>query len=467
MIPFSLQQLAQITGGTLSGSNIDISLVTTDTRQVESGALFIALIGERFDAHDFCQQALENGASACLVSKPLPLSMNHVLVDDTQQALGKLAQWVHQQSRAITLALTGSCGKTTVKEMLTSILKLKGQVLSTSGNFNNEIGVPLTLLRSQLDDDFAVIELGANHIGEIAYTTALAQPSIALVNNIGESHLEGFGSIEGVAKAKGEIFQGLPQGGVAIINMDSNGMPLWESILQEKQVVTFSVNNPSADYSAKDIDVNHQGQASFTLLSPLGQKTVCLPMIGKHNISNALAAAAMAVQAGATLNEVVTGLQVPSRVKGRVEAMDLTDNIRLIDDSYNASVPAMKAAADLLANYIGKKWLILGYMAELGEESQSLHREVADYVAQFHFDYVLTFGQDTAIISQRYNEVKTSNEQYAQHFDTHEAMIRFIKQHLAHSLQETQAENKHTLLIKGANSSRMGQVVVALKENYA
>ncbi|OEF24982.1 UDP-N-acetylmuramoyl-tripeptide--D-alanyl-D-alanine ligase [Vibrio rumoiensis] len=466
MIPFSLQQLAEITGGKLSGENIEISSVTTDTRQVESGALFIALIGERFDAHDFCQQALEQGASALLVSKHLPLDISQVLVDDTQKALGKLAQWVHQQSKAMTLALTGSCGKTTVKEMLAAILNQKGQVLSTAGNFNNEIGVPLTLLRSQLDDEFAVIELGANHLGEIAYTTELVRPSIALVNNIGESHLEGFGSIEGVAQAKGEIFQGLPQGGTAVINLDSNGMTFWEETLADKCVVTFSVVDPNADYFSQDIQVNHQGQASFTLVSPLGKKTVCLPMIGKHNISNALAASAMAVQAGATLDEIVSGLQVAHNVKGRVEAIDLTNNIRLIDDSYNASVPAMKAAADLLANYVGKRWFILGYMAELGEESQALHYEVGQHTAQFNFDYVLTFGEDTAIISQLYANAHTSGS-IAQHFDTHEAMISFIKQHLSNSLQDTQAENKHTLLIKGANSSRMSLVVAALKENYA
>lgn len=471
MIPFSLQQLADITGGTLTGDDHSISSVTTDTRTVETGSLFIALIGERFDAHDFCQQAVDKGAVALLVSKPLSLSISQVVVADTQKALGQVAKWVHQQSKATTLALTGSCGKTTVKEMLTAILQQKGQVLSTAGNFNNEIGVPLTLLNSQLDDDYAVIELGANHIGEIAYTTELVQPSIALVNNVAEAHLEGFGSIEGVATAKGEIFQGLPENGVAVINLESHGHSLWQQTLADKQVITFSISDSTADYYPEDIQIDQQGQASFTLITPLGKKKVCLPMIGKHNIANALAAAAMATQAGAELDEIVLGLQTPSRVKGRVEAIDLNDSIRLIDDSYNASVPAMKAAADLLSNYSGKKWLILGYMAELGNESLSLHREVAEHVAQFNFDYVLTFGEDTAIIGETYRKMHQNNQQCAQHFDTHEAMIRFIMQHLTHplkadSLKDRQAENKHTLLVKGANSSRMGQVVAALKENY-
>ncbi|WP_027696342.1 UDP-N-acetylmuramoyl-tripeptide--D-alanyl-D-alanine ligase [Vibrio litoralis] len=466
MIPFSLQQLAQITSGTLIGDNTDITSVTTDTRSVESGALFVALIGERFDAHDFCQQAVDSGANALLVAKKLELNIPQVVVADTQKALGQLGQWMHQQSKAKTLALTGSCGKTTVKEMLAAILNQKGQVLATAGNFNNEIGVPLTLLRTQENDDYAVIELGANHLGEIAYTTSLVQPDIALVNNVAAAHLEGFGSIDGVAKAKGEIYQGLSAGGDAVVNLDSNGLSHWQSILADKNVITFSVNNSDADFYSQQIEVNQRGEASFVLVSPLGEKSVSLPMIGKHNISNALAAAAMAVQAGATLDEVVSGLQVPSHVKGRVEAIDLTEQVRVIDDSYNASVPAMKAAADLLANYQGTRWLILGYMAELGEESQALHREVGEHAAQYNFDYVLTFGEDTAIISllcQQTNDLSTCGK----HFTTHSAMIDFIKQHLPNPKLEMQADQKHTLLIKGANSSKMSQVVAALKENYA
>lgn len=471
MIPFTLQQLAQITAGTLIDTPVgeplgvdgEISLVTTDTRQVEAGALFIALIGERFDAHDFCQQAQDNGAKALLVSRQLDLNIPQVVVKDTHQALGQLGQWMHQQSSAKTLALTGSCGKTTVKEMLAAILKQKGQVLSTAGNFNNDIGVPLTLLRSDKNDDYAVIELGANHLGEIAYTTALVQPEIALVNNVAAAHLEGFGSLDGVAKAKGEIYQGLPAGGCAVVNLDSNGLSFWQATLADKKVVTFSVENSQADFYANQIAVNQQGAATFILVCPLGQQQVQLPMIGKHNISNALAAAAMAIEAGASLDEVVAGLQMPSHVKGRVEAIDLSSNIRVIDDSYNASVPAMKAAADLLSNYQGKRWLVLGFMAELGEESQALHQEVGEHAAQYNFDYVLTFGEDTAIISQL---CQKNSATCGKHFASHDTMIDFIKQHLP-TKNDTQAEDTHTLLIKGANSSKMSQVVAALKETYA
>ncbi|WP_153446069.1 UDP-N-acetylmuramoyl-tripeptide--D-alanyl-D-alanine ligase [Vibrio algicola] len=487
MISFSLQQLADITGGRLIGhdaqtsASIQITSVTTDTRQVEAGALFVALIGERFDAHDFCQQALDNQAAGLLASKSLDLPIAQVVVEDTQIALGLLGAWMQQQSHAQTLALTGSCGKTTVKEMLAAILKQKGQVLATNGNFNNEIGVPLTLLRSQTNDDYAVIELGANHLGEIAYTTQLVKPSVALVNNVAAAHLEGFGSIDGVAKAKGEIFQGLPSGGTAIINLDSNGLEHWQATLSDKNVVTFSEQNPQADFFAQDIQMQDNGQASFTLVSPQGRAKVLLPMIGQHNVANGLAAAAMATQVGASLDEIVQGLQTSTNVSGRVEAIELTDNIRLIDDSYNASVPAMNAAVDLLANYSGKRWLILGFMAELGQESVALHRQVGEHAAQFNFDYVLTFGEDTAIISQVcHNEYTCSR-----HFTSHTAMIEFIIKHLNTDIQkrdiqtaatqpltnplsiEEQAESKHTLLIKGAHSSQMSLVVAALKENYA
>ncbi|MBT0322864.1 Mur ligase family protein, partial [Vibrio campbellii] len=209
MITVTLSQIADITGGERVGNDLSIESVSTDTRSIEQGALFVALVGERFDAHDFCQQAVESGAGALLVQKRVNVNVPQVVVGDSKVALGQVAAWVHQTCQTPTVAITGSCGKTTVKEMVASILQLKGKVLFTAGNFNNDIGVPLTLLRSQQDDDYAVIELGANHIGEIEYTTQLVKPDIAMVNNVAAAHLEGFGSIDGVKQAKGEIYQGL------------------------------------------------------------------------------------------------------------------------------------------------------------------------------------------------------------------------------------------------------------------
>ncbi|MDV5034393.1 UDP-N-acetylmuramoyl-tripeptide--D-alanyl-D-alanine ligase [Vibrio diabolicus] len=454
MIKVTLSQIANITRGELFGDDLLIDAVSTDTRAIDNGALFVALVGERFDAHNFCQQAVDAGAGALLVQKRLDVNVPQVVVSDTKMALGELASWVHQTCQTPTVAITGSCGKTTVKEMVASILQLKGKVLFTAGNFNNDIGVPLTLLRSQQDDDYAVIELGANHIGEIAYTTQLVKPDIALVNNVAAAHLEGFGSIDGVKQAKGEIYQGLAAGSIAIVNLDSNGETKWESVLADKEVITFSQSNSAADYYASNIVMNAAGEASFNLHIAASSQEIelSLGIIGQHNVANAIAASIIALQMGATLEEVRAGLKHLNKVKGRVEVEALSEKIKLIDDSYNASVPAMKAAVDLLAAFPGLRWLILGNMAELGEESLALHRQVGEHAAPQKFEHVLTYGADAKVISELCQGI---------HFETHQEMIEYIKQHLDQAVPEN-----HTILVKGANGARMFEVAAALKEYY-
>ncbi|NOH63650.1 UDP-N-acetylmuramoyl-tripeptide--D-alanyl-D-alanine ligase [Vibrio sp. RE88] len=451
MITLMLSQLVDVLDAQLIGDDTAIESVSTDTRTIESGSLFVALVGERFDAHDFAGQAAAAGASALLVSKAVDAKVPQLLVEDTKVALGKLGQFVHQVCQTPTVAITGSCGKTTVKEMVASIMTQKGQVLYTAGNFNNDIGVPLTLLRSQPEDDFAVIELGANHVGEIAYTTQLVNPDVALVNNVAAAHLEGFGSMDGVKRAKGEIYQGLKPGSVAIVNLDSNGGEYWREVLSDKTVKTFSLSDNSAEYNARNVTLNVNGEASFTIQMPETSFDVKLGIIGQHNVSNALAATALSLELGATPEMIASGLANLSKVKGRVETVDLTDSIRLIDDSYNASVPAMKAAADLLNSFGGVRWLVLGNMAELGEESLALHRQVGEHAAPFKFEHVLTFGADTKAISDVCQGM---------HFDTHDHMIEFIEQQL------NQQTGPHTLLVKGANSAGMSKIAAALKEMY-
>ncbi|WP_395356717.1 UDP-N-acetylmuramoyl-tripeptide--D-alanyl-D-alanine ligase [Vibrio sp. D3] len=454
MIKVTLSQIANITRGELFGDDLLIDAVSTDTRAIDNCALFVALVGERFDAHHFCQQAVDAGAGALIVQKRLDVNVPQVVVSDTKMALGELASWVHQTCQTPTVAITGSCGKTTVKEMVASILQLKGKVLFTAGNFNNDIGVPLTLLRSQQDDDYAVIELGANHIGEIAYTTQLVKPDIALVNNVAAAHLEGFGSIDGVKQAKGEIYQGLAAGSIAIVNLDSNGETKWESVLADKEVITFSQSNSAADYYASNIVMNAAGEASFNLHIAASSQEIelSLGIIGQHNVANAIAASIIALQMGATLEEVRAGLKHLNKVKGRVEVEALSEKIKLIDDSYNASVPAMKAAVDLLAAFPGQRWLILGNMAELGEESLALHRQVGEHAAPQKFEHVLTYGADAKVISELCQGI---------HFETHQEMIEYIKQHLDQAVPEN-----HTILVKGANGARMFEVAAALKEYY-
>lgn len=451
MISVKLSQLTEVLCAELIGSDADIHLVSTDTRTIESGCLFVALVGERFDAHDFCADAVEKGASALLVNKPLALDVPQLVVEDTQLALGQLGAWVHEQCDTFTIALTGSCGKTTVKEMVANILAQKGQVLATAGNFNNEIGVPLTLLRSTPEDDFAVIELGANHQNEISYTTQLAQPQVALINNIAAAHLEGFGSLAGVAKAKGEIFEGLQVGGTAIVNLDSNDLGLWRSLLSDKALWTFALTDSQADFFASDIELSSQGNAQFTLHSPQGNIDIHLPLVGKHNVANALAAAALSLSSDMSLQEIKSGLESLQNVKGRVEVLEVRDGLKVIDDAYNASVPAVKAATELLSSFKGQRWLVLGYMAELGEESGALHRQVGEHAASFGLEQVLTFGDDTKVVSELCQ---------GQHFETRDDLIVYLNEQL-----NLQQNNEVTVLVKGANSARMSEVVSALKES--
>ncbi|NOI81865.1 UDP-N-acetylmuramoyl-tripeptide--D-alanyl-D-alanine ligase [Vibrio tubiashii] len=451
MISLMLSQIAESLDAELIGNDLVINSVSTDTRAIETGALFIALVGERFDAHDFADQAVESGAGALLVSRVVEADVPQLLVKDTKLALGQLGSLVHHTCSTPTVAITGSCGKTTVKEMVASIMEQKGRVLFTAGNFNNDIGVPLTLLRSTPEDDFAVIEMGANHIGEIAYTTQLVQPDVALVNNVAAAHLEGFGSMDGVKQAKGEIYQGLKAGSVAIVNLDSHGGDYWQTVLADKTIKTFSVNDASADYFASNVSLNEVGEAQFTLVAPIGSVEVKLGIIGQHNVSNALSATALALELGASLELVKTGLAQLGKVKGRVELVELSETVKLIDDSYNASVPAMKAAADLLSGFSGERWLILGNMAELGDESLALHRQVGEHAAPFKFEHVLTYGADAKAISEECGGI---------HFEDHQSMIDYIKQ------QIEQSQQAQTLLVKGANSAGMSKIATAVKEMY-
>ncbi|MFD2178798.1 UDP-N-acetylmuramoyl-tripeptide--D-alanyl-D-alanine ligase [Veronia pacifica] len=448
MIPVKLSKLADILDANLSGTDSIISQVSTDTRTLSEEALFVALKGERFDAHDFADKAVAAGATALLVSRHLDIDIPQLVVDDTRLALGQLGAWVKSQSRAKTVALTGSCGKTTVKEMLASILSAKGKTLYTEGNFNNDIGVPLTLLRLEADHQYAVMELGANHEGEIAYTTSLVMPDIALVTNLAAAHLEGFGSLEGVARAKGEIFSGLSENDTAIINCDSHGGESWQSYFKGKCLLTTSVIDSSADLQAHDIVARDNGCFRFELITPEGSGTVELTLPGRHNISNALMAAAAAMSLGISLKEVVTGLSQVAPVKGRGAISYPRAGLRLIDDSYNASLAAMKAAVDMLAGFDGDKVIILADMAEMGEHSKDVHKQVAEYTCQSSIQTVVTYGPESAVISERCQ---------GKHFDDKGALI-------AHVVELMKNKGEVSVLVKGANGMKMSEVVKAIEE---
>ncbi|ARD40388.1 UDP-N-acetylmuramoyl-tripeptide--D-alanyl-D-alanine ligase [Edwardsiella ictaluri] len=444
MIATTLQTLADAIGATLIGADGPVTAVTTDTRKLTPGCLFVALQGESFDGHDFAAQALEGGAGALLVNRRLALDVPQLLVADTRLALGQLGAWVRRQVPARVVALTGSSGKTSVKEMSAAILSLCGNVLYTAGNLNNDIGVPLTLLRLEPQHDFAVIELGANHVGEIAYSVALTRPHSALVNNLAAAHLEGFGSLSGVARAKGEIFAGLPPQGTAIVNADSNDWESWQHALTEQRVWRFSPQaGAGVDFYASAVRSDAAG-THFTLHTPVGQCNVLLPLPGRHNIANALAAAALTMSVGASLTQVQQGLAGLQAVPGRLFPIRLGEQQLLLDDSYNANVGSMSAAAEVLGNMPGYRVMVVGDMAELGTEAEACHRRVGQAARAAGIDKVLSVGG----LSRLIGEVSGCGE----HFMDKEALL----ERLRHLLCEHAAI---TILVKGSRSAAMEQVV--------
>nr|WP_318382980.1 UDP-N-acetylmuramoyl-tripeptide--D-alanyl-D-alanine ligase [uncultured Enterobacter sp.] len=449
MISVTLRQLAGILRGELHGQDLTIDAVTTDTRKLTPGCLFVALKGERFDAHDFVSKAKEGGAGALLVSRKLDIDLPQLVVEDTRLAFGELAAWVRQQVPARVVALTGSSGKTSVKEMTASILSECGNTLFTAGNLNNDIGVPMTLLRLTKEHQFAVIELGANHQGEIAWTVGLTRPEAALVNNLAAAHLEGFGSLAGVAKAKGEIFTGLPVNGVAILNADNNDWLNWQSTIGERKTWRFSPNAANSDFTATNLHVTTHG-TEFTLQTPTGNVEVLLPLPGRHNIANALAATALAMAVGAPLTAVKAGLANLKAVPGRLFPIVLGENQLLLDDSYNANVGSMTAAAQVLSEMPGYRVMVVGDMAELGTESEACHAQVGEAAKAASIDRVLSVGTLSKTISDASG--------VGEHFNDKSAVIKRLKALIAeHQII--------TVLVKGSRSAAMEEVVRALQEN--
>ncbi|MEQ4923379.1 UDP-N-acetylmuramoyl-tripeptide--D-alanyl-D-alanine ligase [Proteus hauseri] len=458
MIALSLETIAQIAQGTLcnitqSQANQQIiNSISTDSRNIEAHCLFIALAGERFDAHDFIADVKEKGAVAVLVNRQIDVNCPQVIVKDTQLAMGAIAAHVRSLSHAKVVALTGSSGKTSVKEMTASILRHCGETLYTHGNLNNNIGVPLTLFRLTPEHHFAVIELGANHIGEIAYTVDMVKPDSALVNNLFSAHIEGFGSLEGIAQAKGEIFAGLKEQGSAIINGESNDIALWQHHLNERQTQwTFSLSSQGkADFYPTDIVVN-QLTTDFTLHTPEGCVEITLPLPGRHNIANALAASALALSVGATLESVKQGLATLNAVPGRLYPIELSAGKIVLDDTYNANDGSMIAGLQVLSQLPGYKIFVAGDMAELGKDSEKCHRDVGRFAHDAGIDSVLTVGHHSQFISEE--------SLVGQHFifkaDLLLQLIPLLQQH-----------DVVSVLVKGSRSSAMEDIVNALKECF-
>jgi UDP-N-acetylmuramoyl-tripeptide--D-alanyl-D-alanine ligase len=393
-----LSEAAAAVAGRLAGPDAAFSGVSIDTRTLEAGQLFVALAGERFDGHDFVDAAAARGAAGALVSRPREGALPQVVAADTQAALAALAAAWRGKSAAVVLGVGGSNGKTTTKELLAAVVSGAGPALATRGNLNNHIGVPLTLLRLEAGHRYAVVEMGANHPGEIAALAALARPAIALVTNAGDEHLEGFGDIAGVARAEGEMFAALGPGGTAVINADDAFADLWRTMTPAgARILRFGIEAP-ADVRAYAIAGRIEDGAfatGFTLAIAGEEARVRLPLAGRHNVSNALGAAAAAHAAGIGVAQIVAGLERMRPVAGRLQLKPALRGAWLIDDSYNANPSSVRAGIDVLCALPGEHWLVLGEMAELGDETVPSHAGVGDYARRAGVARLFAMGAAT------------------------------------------------------------------------
>ncbi|WP_339468517.1 UDP-N-acetylmuramoyl-tripeptide--D-alanyl-D-alanine ligase [Pseudomonas sp. EL_65y_Pfl1_R83] len=444
----TFSELAQALSARVLSGDCSFDGVSIDSRAITPGQLFVALTGPRFDGHDYLNDVAAKGAVGALVQYEVADStLPQLLVADTRLALGQLgalnrAAFVDKPVAAI----TGSSGKTTVKELLAGVLRTRGPVLATRGNLNNDFGAPLTLLELAPEHTAAVIELGASRVGEIAYTVTLTKPHVAIINNAGTAHVGEFGGPEKIVQAKGEILEGLDASGTAVLNLDDKAFETWRVRAAGRKVLTFAVLNAAADFHASNITVDARGCPSFTLHTPQGSEHVQLNLLGNHNVANALAAAAAAYALGVSLFGIATGLGAVQPVKGRTVAQLATNGMRVIDDTYNANQSSVCAAIDLLKGFDGRKVLVLGDIAELGEWAEQSHREVGAYAAG-NVDALYAVGPNMA-------HAVNSFGSGARHFATQAELIQ--------ALTAAEQDKHTTILIKGSRSAVMENVVAAL-----
>ena len=445
--PMRLSVAARLLEAEISGDDAIFTAVGTDSRRLPKDALFVALSGPNFDGHAFIAAAREQGARATLVSRWVDDPLPQLRVADTRLALGQLAAACRACFTGPLIALTGSNGKTTLKEMLAAILRRRGATLATEGNLNNDIGVPLTLLRLQVDHQYAVIEMGANHHGEIAYLTELARPDVAIINNAGACHLEGFGDVAGVARGKGEIFQGLNPAGVAIINRDDPYADYWLSLNPNRRTVDFGLDRPAAVRAqVLDAATNH-----FRLITPAGETEIRLPLSGRHNIRNALAAAAAALTVGATLDDIRDGLESLHEVSGRLQRLRGRHGGTVIHDAYNANPSSLAAALHAVSLGPERKWLVLGDMIELGPTADERHAQSGQEARTVGFERLFALGEHSRAAAAAFGVG-------GQHFSNLESLVAALQQDLENGTEPP------VILVKGSRGMRMERVVAALVE---
>jgi UDP-N-acetylmuramoyl-tripeptide--D-alanyl-D-alanine ligase len=458
-----LSECALCIHGELIGEDVAVTSVSIDTRAIQPGQLYVAIKGENYDGNDFVLQAEQAGASAAIVHKGVTANVPHIIVDDTRLALAELAgAWRMQLAAPKTdrlpalavVGITGSNGKTTVKEMIAAILGVNAQVLYTQGNLNNDIGVPLTLLRLNEHHQYAVIEMGANHPGEIAYTSRYAQPDVAVITNAGPAHLEGFGSIEGVAKSKGEVFQTLKPQGTAVVNKDDAFYDYWQSVVGERKSISFGFNS-DADVTARDVKTEilqttagARFATHFEMLARNDNVEINLRLAGSHNVNNALAASAAAIALGIELNQIKQGLESLLPVKGRLQPLIGQLGNIVIDDTYNANAASLEAGLDVLVQCPGQPWLIMGAFGEQGPSSEKIHHDIGKLIKAKGVLRLMAVGVDARSTVQAFG-------QGGSFFDTQNELIDALKSEL---------KGDEALLIKGSRAQRMEHVSSALLE---
>lgn len=449
MKPLPLSRIAQWTNGRLAGSDdVLIDAVATDTRKLDASdgraALFIALKGPNFDGHDHVVAAAELGARAALVSRPLDMALPQVVVANTEHALGSLAAALQHGRSGKVVGITGSNGKTTVKHLTHAILRLAGKACANPGNLNNEIGLPLSVIDAPDDVDYAIYEMGAGKRGDIAYLTAIARPDVSLVNNVAPAHLERMQSLLGIAETKGAIHDALPVGGTAVINADDAFAPYFAERAHGHRILRFGLD-ATADVSARDILLQDEG-ARFTLTAPHGDVAVRLPLAGRHNVGNALAAASIALALDVPLAMIAEGLATMQPVAGRLVRHRLPGGATLIDDSYNANPGSLNAAIDTLAAASGENWLVLGDMRELGDDAEALHAEAGRRAKAAGIARLYALGPLSRATVAAFGEGGV-------HFDDHDALATALR---------TQLHATVRVLVKGSRGSAMDRVVAAL-----
>lgn len=446
---WTLANAAARVGGRIEGADVSFDSVGKDGREDCAGQLFVALRGERFDGHDFVPQACASGAAAALVDHFLDVDSAQWVVDDTRLALGRLAAAWRQRFAGKVIAITGSNGKTTCKEMLAAVLARVGSVRATRGNLNNDIGMPLTLLAAR-DEDFLVLEMGANHPGEIGYLTDIGRPDIAVITNAGRAHLEGFGSVEGVARAKGEIARGLPADGTFIVPSDSPWTPLWRDLAGGRPMLTCGLD-PSADVRAEIDRVagvwhDHGFRTHFSVRVGGETLDLQLALAGMHNVRNALVAVAVASVLGIGAEAIRAGLAGLKPVAGRLNPRVGAGGLRLIDDSYNANPDSVRAAIDVLVGLAGRHSLVLGDLGELGPEAAELHRGLGEAARAAGVESLYTVGKLSASASEAFGAG-------ARHFYDQMTLIDELRGRLGPG---------DLVLVKGSRQAAMDRVADAL-----